>query len=179
MRDFSDDIKGLVARLADAEEYLRIAELRAKQPQLETEASRPDLWDDPDAARQVTGELSAVNSDIELYDGLAQRLADAEVLAEMAREESDESQEPEIVENLATVAKTLDELELRSLFAGEHDERDALCSLSSGEGGADAQDWTEMLLRMYLRWAESHGFDVELDDSTPGSEAGLSSAEFV
>jgi len=179
MRDFSDDIKGLVARLADAEEYLRIADLRAKQPQLETEASRPDLWDDADLARQVTGELSAVNGDIELYDGLASRLADAEVLAEMAREEIDESQEPEIVENLAAVAKTLDELELRSLFAGEHDERDALCSLSSGEGGADAQDWTEMLLRMYLRWAESHGFDVELDDSTPGSEAGLSSAEFV
>ncbi|MGI8662914.1 MAG: peptide chain release factor 2 [Acidimicrobiales bacterium] len=179
MRDFSDELKALRARLAEAEVYLRIAELRGRQPQLETEASRPDLWDDADAARQVTGELSAVTTDLELYDGLAGQLEDAETLAEMARDEGDESQEPEIAAGLASVARTLGELELRSLFSGEHDERDALCSLSSGEGGADAQDWTEMLLRMYLRWAERHGFDVELDDTTPGSEAGLSSAELV
>jgi peptide chain release factor 2 len=179
MRDFTDDVKALRARLAEAEEYLRVAELRARRPQLETEASRPDLWDDPDRARQVTGELAAVTADLELFDGLVGQVDDAEVLAEMAREESDESQEPEIAEGLAAVARKLDEVELRSLFAGEHDERDALCSLSSGEGGADAQDWTEMLLRMYLRWAEGHGFEVELEDSTPGSEAGLSSAEFV
>ncbi len=179
MRDFSDDVKALRARLSEAEVYLRVDELRRRQPELETEASRPDLWDDADAARAVTGELAAINADLELFDGLVGAVDDAEVLAEMAREEGDESQEPEIAQSLAAVSRKLDELELRSLFSGEHDERDALCSLSSGEGGADAQDWTEMLLRMYLRWAEGHGFDVELEDSTPGSEAGLSSAEFV
>jgi peptide chain release factor 2 len=77
------------------------------------------------------------------------------------------------------VQRQLAGLELRSLFAGEHDERDALCSVSSGEGGADAQDWTEMLLRMYTRWAERHGYDVEIEASVAGSEAGLSSADFV
>src|SRR5260221_9802389 len=179
MRDFSDDVKAVRARLTEAEEYLRIGELQSRRPQLETEASRPDLWDEPDHARQVTGELAAVNADIELFDGLVSRVDDAEILAEMAREEGDEAQEPEIAEGLAAVAAKLDELELRSLFSGEHDERDALCSLSSGEGGADAPAWTGMLQRMYLRWAERHGFEVELEDSTAGSEAGLSSAEFV
>jgi peptide chain release factor 2 len=179
VRDFSDDIGALRQRLAEAEQYLRIEELRQRLPQLETEVSRQDLWDDPDNARVLTGEYSAATNDIEAFDALVQQLDDAETLAEMAREESDESQVPEIEETLAAVARRLDELELRSLFSGEHDEVDALCTLSSGEGGADAQDWTEMLYRMYVRWAQRHGFDVEEEDSTPGNEAGLSSVEFV
>ena len=179
MRDFSDDIVELRRRLGEAEQYLRVEELRSRLPQLETEASRPDLWDDPENAKKVNGELAAAMGDLELFDGLVAQVDDAETLAELAREEGDENQEPEIAQGLRAVAKRLDELELRSLFSGEHDERDALCSLSSGEGGADAQDWTEMLLRMYLRWAEGHGFEVEVEDTTAGSEAGLSSAEFV
>ncbi|MGE3621486.1 MAG: peptide chain release factor 2, partial [Acidimicrobiia bacterium] len=98
---------------------------------------------------------------------------------EMAREEDDESQEPELAESLARLDRELRTLELRSMFSGEHDERDALCSIQAGEGGADAQDWAEMLYRMYVRWAQGRGFDVEELDSTPGSEAGLSSVEFV
>ena len=179
MRDFTDEIKALRTRLDEAAVYLRIEELRRRLPELETEASRPDLWDDAERARAVTGELAGTTGDLADFDRLATQIDDAEVLAELAREEADESQEPEITAILASVAGTLSGLELRSLFSGEHDERDALCALSSGEGGADAQDWTEMLLRMYLRWAESHGFVVELEDTTPGSEAGLSSAEFV
>jgi peptide chain release factor 2 len=179
MRDFSDDLSALRKRVADAEAYLRVEELRARRPQLETEASRPDLWDDADAARRVTGELSAVTDDLERYDGMVARLDDAEVLAELAREEGDESQVPEIEESLAGLDRELRGLELRSMFAGEHDEHDALCTIQAGEGGADAQDWAEMLYRMYVRWAQSRGFDVEEEDSTPGSEAGLSSVEFV
>ena len=179
MRDFSDDISALRQRLGEAEQYLRIDDLRQRRPQLETEASRPDLWDDQDVAKRVTGELSAAITDIELFDGLVQQLDDADTLAELAREANDESQVPEIEAGLVAVGTKLDELELRSLFSGEHDEVDALCTLSSGEGGADAQDWTEMLYRMYVRWAQLHGFDVEEEDSTPGNEAGLSSVEFV
>jgi len=179
VRDFSDDLRALRARLDEARQYLRIDELRARRPQLETEASRPDLWDDQELARTITGELNQVTGDLELFDGLVQQVDDAETLAELAREEGDETQAGEIEATLAAVASKLDELELRSLFAGEHDESDALCTLSSGEGGADAQDWTEMLYRMYVRWAQRHGFDVEEEDSTPGSEAGLSSVEFV
>jgi peptide chain release factor 2 len=179
MRDFTDDIAGVRQRLDEAQQYLRIDELRQRRPQLETEASRPDLWDDQELAKKVNGELSTTAADIDLYESLSQQLEDAETLAELAREEDDESQVAEIETMIGAVARRLDELELRSLFSGEHDEYDALCALSSGEGGADAQDWTEMLYRMYVRWAQGHGFDVEEEDSSPGSEAGLSSVEFV
>jgi peptide chain release factor 2 len=179
LRDFGDDLAGLRKRLAEAEQYLKIAEFRARRPQLETEASRPDLWDDQDNARRITGELAEVVGDLDLYDELTRLVDDAETLAEMAREEGDESQVPEIEQALATVARRLDELELRSLFSGEHDEFAAICMLQSGEGGTDAQDWTNMLLRMYLRWAERRGFSVELDEVTGGAEAGISSATFI
>jgi peptide chain release factor 2 len=130
----------------------------------------------------VTGELDAATKDIELFDGLVQQLDDAETLAELAREADDESQIPEIEGGLGAVRAKLDELERLqedALFSGEYDSGDAVVSIQADAGGTDSQDWAEMLLRMYLRWAESHGFEVEVDDTTPGSEAGLSSAEFV
>jgi peptide chain release factor 2 len=179
VRDFTDDLKGLRARLDEARQYLRIDDLAARQPQLETEAARNDLWDDPELARRVTGELAAVSTDLDLYAGLTRQLEDAETLAELARELEDESQEPEIAEAIATLDRRFAGLELRSLFAGEHDERDALVSIQAGEGGADSQDWAEMLLRMYQRWTGAHGFEFEEEDRTEGSEAGISSAEFV
>jgi peptide chain release factor 2 len=179
MRDLSGEITSLRARLLEAEGYLDIETLRARRPQLETEASRPDLWDDPDAARRVTGELSAITDDIERFERLTSELDDAEVLHQMAREEGDESQIPEVVAALESLEREIRGLELRSMFSGEHDERDALCTIQAGEGGADAQDWAEMLYRMYVRWAEGRGFDVEEESSTAGSEAGLSSVEFV
>jgi peptide chain release factor 2 len=179
VRDFSDALAEARKRVADAESYLKIEELRARRPLLETEASRPDLWDDPEAAKRVTGELSVVLDDLAQHDRLVQELEDAETLHELAREVDDESQEPEIEEALARLDRDLRGLELRSMFSGEHDERDALCTITSGEGGADAQDWAEMLYRMYVRWAERRGFEVEEEGSTAGSEAGLSSVEFI
>jgi peptide chain release factor 2 len=179
MRDFSDQLVEARKRVADAEQYLKVAELRARRPLLETEASRPDLCDDADAARKVTGELSAVTDDLERYERLVSELEDAETLHELAREVDDASQEPEIEAHLAALESALAALELRSMFSGEHDERDALCTIQAGEGGADAQDWAEMLYRMYVRWAERHGFTVEEESSTAGSEAGLSSVEFL
>ena len=179
MRDVSDDIKALRRRHDEAAEFLKVDELRARRPQLETEASRPDLWDDADRARKVTGELAAVSEDLERFDQLGARIEDAEVLAELASEEDDDSAEAEVEASLTALADDFRDLELRSLFTGEHDERDAICDVQSGEGGADAQDFANMLLRMYLRWAEKHGFDVELDEVSEGSEAGISSATFL
>ncbi len=179
MRDFSDQLVETRKRIADAEVYLQIDELRARQPLLETEASRPDLWDDADVAKRVTGELSTVLGDLEQFERLVAELDDAETLHEMAREVDDASQEPEIEAALTSLDRELRGLELRSMFSGEHDERDALCTIQAGEGGADAQDWAEMLYRMYVRWAERRGLEVEEEGSTPGSEAGLSSVEFL
>jgi peptide chain release factor 2 len=179
MRDLSDELKALRARVAEAEGYLAVEELRARRPQLEAEASRPDLWDDPERARRVTGELAGVVDDIEQYEGLASRLDDAETLHELARDEGDEESLAEVEQSISSLDRDLRRLELRSMFSGEYDQHDALVTIQAGEGGVDAQDWAEMLLRMYTRWAERRGFDVEVDEFTEGSEAGLSSAEFV
>jgi len=179
MRDLTDDLAALRRRLDEARQYLRIDDLRANRPQLEVEASRPDLWDDPEQARKVTAELSGVVEDLDRWDGLAGRIDDAETLFELAREEGDDSVAGELDESMAAIAADFDELELRSLFTGPHDAADAICEIQSGEGGADAQDWANMLLRMDLRWAERAGFDVELDEVSAGSEAGISSATFL
>ena len=179
MQDFTDQISAIAARLDEASGYLRIDELKMRQPQLEAEASRPDLWDDQEKARKVTSELSAVNEDLELYDRLQGEVDDLETLHMMAREENDDSLEPEIAEQAASLEAVLDELEMRSLFTGEFDERDAVCQIKSGEGGTDAQDWAEMLMRMYNRWADKRGFDIEILAVSEGTEAGLSNVEFV
>ena len=179
MQDFTDQISAIAARLDEASGYLRIDELKMRQPQLEAEASRPDLWDDQEKARKVTSELSSVNEDLELYDRLRGEVDDLETLHMMAREENDESLEPEIAEQATSLETVLDELEMRSLFTGEFDERDAVCQIKSGEGGTDAQDWAEMLMRMYNRWADKRGFDVEILAVSEGTEAGLSNVEFV
>ena len=179
MQDFTDQLQQLRARLEEAEVYLRVEDLRARRPQLETEASRPDLWDDQDRARAVTSELAAVVEDLDLFDNLTTDVEDPETLYEMAREEGDESLESEIAASITSLRGRFDELELRSLFTGEFDEGDAVCQIKSGEGGTDAQDWAEMLMRMYNRWADKRTFDVEITSVSEGTEAGLSSVEFI
>ena len=153
MRDFTEDLADLRRRVEDARTYLRVDAQRADLERLEKEASRPDLWDDADAARRVTRELARVREDVELVDRLDRELEDTHTLFELGRDESDDSVEPEISAGIARTRSELDGLELRALFTGEHDERDAVCEVHSGAGGTDAQDWTEMLLRMFTRWA--------------------------
>jgi peptide chain release factor 2 len=177
VRDFSDDLKALRTRLEEARGYLKVDAGRDQLVELEAAAADPGLWDDQDRARQVTSELVRIRDDVEVYDRLLSQLDDAEVLADMAREEGDASQEPEIAASLADAAARLSELELRSLFIGEHDDRDAFVSINAKDGGTDAQDWAEILLRMYSRWAERRGFAVEVDDVSEGQEAGILSAD--
>jgi peptide chain release factor 2 len=179
MRDFSDELALLRKRLSELARALDVDAKRARLAELETLASDPELWSDGDAARAVTTELSRVRADVDLVDGLERRLSDAEVLFQLGREEGDDSLEPELDQALAALENDVDELELRSLYTDEHDERDAVCEVHSGAGGTDSQDWAEMLLRMYLRWAERRGFEVELDEVTPGQEAGITSATFI
>ena len=120
-----------------------------------------------------------MNDDLERYDSLGERIDDVETLAELAREEGDDSVAAEIESALEALASDFGDLELRSLFTGEHDELDVIAEIQAGEGGADSQDWANMLLRMYLRWAERKGLDTELENVSPGSEAGISSASFL
>ena len=179
MAEFTNDLESLKKRLADAEGYLGLDALRARRSQLEPMVSAPDLWDDADRARALTTEFGQVNDDIATLEQLAGQIEDAETLIELGREEGDSSVEAEVGETLAGVSRALDGLELRSLFTGEYDDRDAVCEIHAGEGGTDAQDWAEMMLRMYLRWAERRGFSIELDEVTEGQEAGILSATFI
>ncbi|MDQ3304856.1 MAG: peptide chain release factor 2 [Actinomycetota bacterium] len=179
MRDFSDDLTLLAKRVAEAEAYLTIAAGRQRAAALEAEVTRPDLWDDPEQARRVTTELEHVRRDVELYDRLVSDLDDTRTLDQLGREESDPSFEAEVAVALEGLGRRLDELELRSLFTGDHDERDAIVEIHAGEGGTDAQDWAEMLVFMYQAWAERRGLATEVDEASPGKEAGLLSATLI
>jgi peptide chain release factor 2 len=179
MRDFSEELADVARRVGDARAYLKVDDARARLGELEKQASEPDLWNDAERARAVTSELARVRDDVEQIDDLDRRVSDLETLYELAREENDASLEPEIADGLQKLTADLDKLELRALFSGEHDERDAICDIHSGAGGVDAQDWAQMLLRMYARWAQSKGFDIELDEIQEGQEAGITSATFI
>ena len=177
------EITDLRQRVEEASGYLRIGVLRIRRAELEEEAGKPDLWDDINAARSVTKELADITDDINAYDTLLTALEEAETLSELAEDEEDETSRRELEQELeaaaAALTAELDHLELRSLLSGEYDERDAVCQIQSGEGGTDAQDWAEMLLRMYIRWAERQGFATEIVSVREGQEAGITSAEFL
>jgi peptide chain release factor 2 len=179
MRDFTDDLKELRRRLDEAKGYLKIDDSRARLVELEAEVGRPDLWDDQELAKRINTEYSNVKADIDGFDALAGQLDDADLLHEMAREVDDASQEPDLVAATAAIGNQLDQLEMRSLFTGEHDEADCIVQINAKDGGVDAQDWSEMLLRMYGRWAERKGLGFEVDGISEGAEAGIMSAEFT
>ncbi len=179
MRDYSEELRSLAQRLVEAEKDFDLETRQKRLAELEARASDPNLWDDATSARAVTTEMAGLKDDIDLLEGLSRRLSDAETLHELAREEDDDSVEAELDGLVAALRGELDALELRALFSGEHDERDAVCEVHSGAGGTDSQDWAEMLVRMYLRWAERRGFAAEVQEVSPGTEAGITSATFI
>jgi peptide chain release factor 2 len=179
VRDFSDDLGALRKRLTEAEGYLDLAGSLATRAELEQEMGKPDFWDDRERATSMSSAYGRADADVKLLEELAARMSDAETLFELAQEESDESVASELEDSVAALTKSLDALEVRSLFSGEHDEGDAVCEIHSGAGGTDAADWAEMMLRMYSRWAENKGFALEVDEVTEGGEAGIQSATFI
>jgi len=184
LRDAQSALGELEERWAAARDYLKIDERRIRHEELSRAAADPDLWSNQDHAREVTTELGRLTSDLESFDTLRARLDDAEVLGEFSRDalasgEADWSLLTELTESVASLAGEIGALETQSLFSGPYDENDAIVELHAGAGGTDAQDWTEMLLRMYIRWAERRGFSVEVDEASEGQEAGLLSATFI
>jgi peptide chain release factor 2 len=184
LREALSDIEELEARWNAAREYLKIDESRLRHKELSALATNPELWNDQDHARLVTTELGRLTNDLESFDELRSALDDCVVLAEFSREalaagEADWSLLNELATTVATLQRSIESLETQSLFSGPYDENDAIVDLHAGAGGTDAQDWTEMLVRMYSRWAERRGFAVEVDEATEGQEAGLLSATFI
>ncbi|MEV0268701.1 MAG: peptide chain release factor 2 [Hamadaea sp.] len=177
--DYADQFKQLDSTLRNVEQVLDLDRLRRDKVALEEQASAPDLWDDQARAQQVTSQLSYVNSEIARIEGLRRRLDDAQVLLELAEAEADPSAVAEVGTELAGLAKAIEEIEVRTLLSGEYDAREALVNIRAGAGGVDAADFAEMLLRMYLRWSERHGYPTEVYDTSYAEEAGLKSATFA
>ncbi|MBO0871111.1 MAG: peptide chain release factor 2 [Micromonosporaceae bacterium] len=177
--DFAEELKSLDATLRNVEAVLDLDRLRRDRADLEERAAEPHLWDDPAKAQQVTSRLSYVQGEITRLERLRSRLDDAGVLLELAQAEQDQSSLAEVGTELTALRGAIDELEVRTLLSGEYDAREALVTLRSGAGGVDAADFAEMLLRMYLRWAERHGYPTEVYDTSYAEEAGLKSATFA
>jgi peptide chain release factor 2 len=174
----ADELAAARRRVAQLVHDLDLAGKRLRFEELQELAARPDLWDDTDRAREVTTELSRVETEVAQLEGLTGRVDDLDVLEELAQEEGDDASAAEVATALAAIDTDLDRLELATLLSGEHDRDDAIVSVHAGEGGVDAMDWTQMLLRMYARWAENRGYRVEVYDTSYGEEAGLKSATF-
>lgn len=136
----------------------------------------PDFWDNPQEARKIARKASRLKEQVDHFRQLEKRLEDAEVLVELGEEEEEEGIRAEIREQLNLLDRELEELELETLFTGEYDDHDAILSIHPGAGGTESQDWAEMLLRMYNRWAENRGYTVRTLELMPGDEAGIKSA---
>lgn len=164
--------------MGSVEAVLDLPRLRVQQQELEQEASAPDLWDDQANAQAVTSKLSFVQGEIRKAEVLRRRIDDLPILFELAEDEGDESALADAMRELDDVAGAVAEMEVRTLLSGEYDAREAFVTIRSGAGGVDAADWAEMLLRMYTRYCERHGWSYEVNDTSYAEEAGIKSATF-
>ena len=177
--DFSVVLDELNTTLKSIEAVLRIDDMRSEIADLEQQAAAPDLWNDVEAAQAVTSKLSYLQGDLRRVEELRSRLDDVALMHEMAAEEGDDATTAETERELASIRTVIDELEVRTLLNGEYDSREALVTIRSEAGGVDAADWAEMLMRMYLRWAERHKYPTEVYDVSYAEEAGIKSATFA
>ena len=180
--DRQSDIATLDSTLTTVERVLDVEGLRGRIEKLEQDASDPNLWDDQSRAQKVTSELSHAQNELRRVEALRSRLNDLPVLYELAAEEEGADAEGATAEADAELKQLTDDIaamEVRTLLSGEYDEREAVVTIRSGAGGVDAADWAEMLMRMYIRWAEQHNYGVEVFDTSYAEEAGRESATFA
>ena len=178
MTDVPAELKELSATLTNIEAVLDVAKLRAQVADLERQASDPELWNNPENAQKVTSKLSHTQGQVRRVEELRSRVDDAELLWEMAESENDADSRAEVEAELAKLTKAIGELEVQTLLSGRYDSREALVTIRSEAGGVDAADFAEMLMRMYLRWAERHNYPTEVYDTSYAEEAGIKSATF-
>lgn len=176
--DYAQAIAEARAKYDSIAKALDVDRLRAQIEDLEREASQPGLWDDPENAQKVTSRLSAAQSQLKRLNSANQRIDDVETLVELGREENDADTLAEAQSEIGSIRQDLDDMEIQTLLDGEYDERSAVVTIRSGAGGVDAADFAQMLLRMYLRWAERNGFKAKVMDTSYAEEAGIKSATF-
>lgn len=172
LTNFRTDIKELGSAL-------RIDALRGEASDLEEKTAAPDFWNDQENSGKILRQVKQLKDKIERYDALNSKLEDAITLCDLAIEEGDESMKDEIFAEAAAIEAQEEKMRIEVLLSGEYDHNNAIVSFHPGAGGTEAQDWAQMLYRMYTRWGESHGYNVKLVDWLDGDEAGIKSATIV
>lgn len=176
LEELKPRLSELSEKLDQMETSLEVSHKEEKIAELEYKMGEPTFWDDAEAAQKINQELADLKGSVDKYKALREKYDDAATLLEMGLEEKDESMEADVKAELDAIADGLEALQLEVLLSAPYDANNAILTLHAGAGGTEAQDWTQMLLRMYGRWAERHGFAVETADLLPGDEAGVKSA---
>ncbi|MDE0974434.1 MAG: peptide chain release factor 2 [Candidatus Nanopelagicales bacterium] len=169
----------LAVKVSSIGTVLDVPRMKESIAALEAEASVPNLWDDQANAQKVTSKLSTIQGELRKFESVKRRDADLPVLFELAEDAGDQESLDDALKELKALEVVVGELEIRTLLSGEYDEREALITIRSGAGGVDAADWAEMLLRMYTRYCERHGWSYEVYDTSYAEEAGIKSATFA
>ena len=176
--DYSQAISDARAKYESIALALDTDRLKSQEAELEQQASAPGLWDDSEHAQKVMSQLSACQSQLKHLSSAASRLDDVATLIELGQEETDADTLHEAQTEIESIQKDLDQMEIETLMDGEYDSRSAVVTIRSGAGGVDAADFAQMLLRMYLRWAERNGYKAKVMDTSYAEEAGIKSATF-
>ncbi len=178
MEVFKQDLAAVRSMLAEAGDSLKIDHLREQYAEYQEDMGSNGFWDDTERATKVSAKANALESRIKHYESLISRADDLEVMMELAEEEDDESMAGEIREGFASLKEDLETLRLQTLLTGPYDDCNCILTLHAGAGGTEAQDWTQMLYRMYTRFCERMGFQVKELDMLEGDEAGIKSVSF-
>jgi len=173
LEDAKETLERIREGLATKGESLDLPQRRASLSELEEQSEAPDLWNNPAIAQQLMQQLSVARGVLAPFDALTQRTSDALEMIELAKIEDDIGLAKEIEIDIQSIQAEYSELERKMLFAGEYDANNAIFSVNAGAGGTEAQDWTQMLVRAYIRWTQRKKFEIEILEETPGDEAGI------
>jgi peptide chain release factor 2 len=174
-----NEITALKDKAARMAEYLHVDAKKREIAALDDKASEPGFWDDQGTAQSVMAQAAGLRDEVEAYEAVLAALEDAEAANELALAESDDDLAREVVSGLRDVSSQINALEVSSWFTGEFDHGDAIVTITPGQGGLEAQDWAEMLLRMYTKYCERKKWKLDLHDATPGVELGIDRAVFT
>ena len=179
MEVFKQDLTAVRNMIAEAGESLHVDHLREQLVEYQEDMGSNGFWDDTERATRISAKANSTENRIKHYESLINRADEIEIMMELAEEEDDESMAEDIKKEFASLKEDLESLRLQTLLTGEYDDCNCILTLHAGAGGTEAQDWTQMLYRMYNMWAERHGYTVKLMDYLDGDEAGIKSATIM
>ncbi|WP_459895769.1 peptide chain release factor 2 [Desulfurobacterium crinifex] len=179
LQELKDKLEKVRDKYLEIRGYFDIDGMQKRLSEIEEEMSSPDFWNDQKRAQSISMERNRIESELNTFSSIEQQLEDIETLLEMAEEENEESLLDETESSLKSIEEELDSLEVKTVLSGEFDKNNAIVTIHAGAGGTESCDWAEMLMRMYLRWAEKKGFETEILDLQENEEAGIKSATIL